>query len=220
MPSTDRCGFDMLGGLASGISESADFMYAIISDSGRQFRVEEGQELEVDFRDVPQGGELVFDRVLAVSGDDGLKLGKPVVEGASVSAEVLGAELGKKIYVQKFRRRKNSRRRTGHRQVYTRVKINKIEAGGVRPSAATLKSRSAANRLARGLTKIQPGRCTGLIKRSVRLHVLHERRNLIERGGLVRNLTAGGAAPQDVHVRIRDQLEHGRCGRGHALQLP
>ncbi|MBL7042593.1 MAG: 50S ribosomal protein L21 [Pirellulaceae bacterium] len=104
-------------------------MYAIIADSGRQYKVEEGQELEVDYRDVPKGEELTFDKVLAVSGDDGLKLGKPTVEGATVTAEVLGPTKGEKIYVQKLRRRKNSRRRTGHRQIYTKVRISKIAAG-------------------------------------------------------------------------------------------
>lgn|SRR5689334_1063225 len=103
-------------------------MYAIITDGGRQYRVEEGQELEVDYRDAAKGSALKFDRVLAVSGGNGLKLGDPVVKGATVSAEVLGVELGEKLSIQKFRRRKNYRRRTGHRQMFTRIKISKIEA--------------------------------------------------------------------------------------------
>ena len=102
-------------------------MYAIIADGGRQYRVEEGQELAIDFRDSSAGEKLVFDRVLAVSDGSGdLKLGTPVVEGASVQAEVVGAEKGEKLVVQKIRRRKNSRRKTGHRSLYTRVKIAKI----------------------------------------------------------------------------------------------
>ena len=103
-------------------------MYAIIADGGRQYRVEEGQELEVDYRDVHKGDELRFDRVLAVTGDSGLQLGKPVVDGVTVTAEVLGVEFGDKLTVQKLRRRKNSRRRTGHRQMYTKVRISKIDA--------------------------------------------------------------------------------------------
>lgn len=102
-------------------------MYAIISDSGKQYRVEEGQELDVDYRDTTKGDELKFERVLAVSGDDGLKLGSPVVEGATVTAEVIGMHQGEKLVVQKIRRRKNSRRKNGHRQMYTRVRIAKIE---------------------------------------------------------------------------------------------
>ncbi|MFL2869673.1 MAG: 50S ribosomal protein L21 [Pirellulaceae bacterium] len=103
-------------------------MYAIIADSGRQFKVEEGQEVVVDLRDAEAGSTITFDQVLAVSGDDGVKIGKPTVDGASVTAEVLGETKGKKIYVQKFRRRKNSRRRTGHRQHYTTVRIDSINS--------------------------------------------------------------------------------------------
>ena len=100
-------------------------MYAIIADSGRQYKVEEGQMLEVDLRDVNPGDSITFDRVLAIGGGD-FKLGTPEVSGASVSAMVLDHTKGDKIYVQKFRRRKNSKRRTGHRQKYTRVRIEKI----------------------------------------------------------------------------------------------
>ncbi len=102
-------------------------MYAIILDGGRQFKVEEGQELSIDFRDLSAGEKLTFDKVLAIStGTGDLKLGAPTVAGASVAAEVIGAEKGEKLVVQKFRRRKNSRRKTGHRSVFTRVKIGKI----------------------------------------------------------------------------------------------
>jgi large subunit ribosomal protein L21 len=102
-------------------------MYAIIVDGGRQYKVEEGQELEIDYRDLPKGESLKFERVLAVSGEDGVRLGKPTVEGASVTAEVLGPVNGPKLVVQKMRRRKNQRRKTGHRQLYTMVRIGKIE---------------------------------------------------------------------------------------------
>ena len=94
-------------------------MYAIIVDGGRQYRVEPGMEVDVDYRDVPQGESLTFEKVLAVSGDEGLKLGSPTLDGASVTASIIGPKMDKKIYVQKFRRRKNSRRRTGHRQIRT-----------------------------------------------------------------------------------------------------
>lgn len=101
-------------------------MYAIIVDGGRQYKVEPGMELDVDFREIAKGENLTFEKVLAVSGDEGLKLGSPTVEGASVTASVLGPKMDKKIYVQKFRRRKNSKRRTGHRQIHTRVRIEQI----------------------------------------------------------------------------------------------
>ncbi len=101
-------------------------MYAIIADGGRQYKVEEGQTLEIDFREVEEGAELTFDRVLAVSDGESFKLGSPTVAGAAVRAKVLGESKGEKIYVQKFRRRKNSKRRTGHRQKYVKVQIGSI----------------------------------------------------------------------------------------------
>jgi large subunit ribosomal protein L21 len=103
-------------------------MYAIISDGNRQYKVEEGQELVVDYRDVPAGEQMTFDRVLAVGGEGDARLGSPLVNGASVTAEVLGPEKGEKIVIQKLRRRKNMRRKTGCRQIYTRVRIASITA--------------------------------------------------------------------------------------------
>jgi large subunit ribosomal protein L21 len=105
---------------------NAGHHYAIVVDGGRQYRVSEGQELEIDFRHVPAGSEIVFDEVLAVSKSGDLTLGVPVVKGAKVKAEVLGVVQGDKIYVQKFARRKNYRRRTGHRAVTTKVRIGSI----------------------------------------------------------------------------------------------
>jgi large subunit ribosomal protein L21 len=101
-------------------------MYAIVADGGRQYKVEEGQTLEIDFRELEAGSEFTFDRVLAVSDGDNFKLGSPTLSGAKVSAKVLGDSLGEKIYIQKFRRRKNSKRRTGHRQKYVKVQISSI----------------------------------------------------------------------------------------------
>jgi large subunit ribosomal protein L21 len=101
-------------------------MYAIITDGSRQYRVEEGQELVINYRDVPAGEKVTFDKVLAVGGEGDAKLGAPHVSGASVEAEVLGPEKGDKIVIQKMRRRKNFRRKTGCRHVYTRVRVGKI----------------------------------------------------------------------------------------------
>lgn len=100
--------------------------YAIVVDGGRQYRVSEGQVVDIDFRHVPTGSEVVFDEVLAVSKAGQLTLGTPVVKGAKVKAEVLGVEQGEKIYVQKFARRKNYRRRTGHRSLSTKVVIKSV----------------------------------------------------------------------------------------------
>jgi large subunit ribosomal protein L21 len=108
--------------------QGAAHEYAIVVDGGRQYRVMEGQELEIDFRHLPAGSEVVFDDVLAVSKGGKLTLGKPKVKGAKVKAEVLGLVQGEKIFVQKFARRKNYRRRTGHRSLATRVRIAAISA--------------------------------------------------------------------------------------------
>ncbi len=103
-------------------------MYAIISTDGRQYKVEKGQTLDIDLRDLEPGASLTFDRVLAIGGDAGFRLGQPVVQGASVTATVVEETLGPKLVVQKFRRRKNYKRRTGHRQHHTRIRIESINA--------------------------------------------------------------------------------------------
>ena len=100
--------------------------YAVVLDGGRQYMVREGQEVEIDFRHLPAGSEVVFEDVLAVSKSGQLTLGTPRVKGATVKAEVLGSLQGEKIFVQKFRRRKNYRRRTGHRAIVTKVRIASI----------------------------------------------------------------------------------------------
>jgi large subunit ribosomal protein L21 len=104
-------------------------MYAIIAEGGRQFKVEEGQELDIDYRDLAAGEQVTFDRVLAYQDGETLRVGQPALEGASVTGEVLSLTQGPKLVIQKFRRRKNYRRKTGHRQLYIRVKINKINVG-------------------------------------------------------------------------------------------
>jgi large subunit ribosomal protein L21 len=101
-------------------------MYAIVTDGAKQLKIEEGQVIDIDYRDVPVGESITFDRVLLLGGDEGAKIGQPLLSGVSVTAEVLGPTQGPKLVVQKFRRRKNSRRRTGHRQLHTQVKITAI----------------------------------------------------------------------------------------------
>jgi large subunit ribosomal protein L21 len=101
-------------------------MYAIIVDGGRQYKVVEGQELALDYRDVPSGEAIKLDQVVAYSDGSSLTLGAPTVAGALVTAKVVGPAQGPKLIVQKFRRRKTYRRRNGHRQLYTQVRIEKI----------------------------------------------------------------------------------------------
>ena len=102
-------------------------MYAIISEDGHQFKVEEGQELDIDYRDLSAGQQVTFERVLALRDEETLQVGQPVLEGARVTCEVLSVAQGPKLVIQKARRRKGYRRKTGHRQLYTRVRIGKIE---------------------------------------------------------------------------------------------
>ncbi len=101
-------------------------MYAIVRDRGMQYRVEPGQTLRVDLLDVEPGAVVDFDEVLMVSNDSGVKVGAPLVEGAKVRAKVVGNIKGQKIIVFRYRNKKRYRRRTGHRQKYTNVKINEI----------------------------------------------------------------------------------------------
>ena len=102
-------------------------MYAIIEDGGRQYRVSEGDTIEVDRRDLAEGQEtLEFDRVLMVGDGEKSVVGQPVVADAKVTARIEGEFKGEKIVVQHFRRRKDSRTRAGHRQKYLRVRITKI----------------------------------------------------------------------------------------------
>ncbi len=103
-------------------------MFAIIEDSGHQLRVEEGQTLTIDLRSEAEVGQTVtFDKVLLANGGADSVIGLPVIDGATVEAEVIDDLVkGPKLEIQKFRRRKNSRRHTGHRQKYTGVKITAI----------------------------------------------------------------------------------------------
>jgi large subunit ribosomal protein L21 len=102
-------------------------MEAIIRDGGRQFMVKEGLTIQVDFREADAGSAVEFGEVLYVHDDSGARVGRPLVEGARVVGKVLGQEKGKKVMVTHFRRRKDSRRRNGHRQPYTSVQIQKIQ---------------------------------------------------------------------------------------------
>ncbi len=102
-------------------------MYAIIEDSGAQYKVSEGQIIDVDLRAVLEGTDVIeFDRVLLVGEGTDVKIGTPIVEGAKVTAKVKGEIKGPKIDVVHFIRRKGHLTRKGHRQKYLRVKIEQI----------------------------------------------------------------------------------------------
>jgi large subunit ribosomal protein L21 len=103
-------------------------MYAIIETGGKQYKVQEGDVLFIEKLTAGEGESVTFDRVLAVSGDNGLTIGAPVVSGATVSAKVEKHGKAKKIIVYKYKSKKNYRRKQGHRQPYTKVVIEKIQA--------------------------------------------------------------------------------------------
>ena len=102
-------------------------MYAIIEDSGMQYKVAEGDSVQLGLRDAEPGQSIEFDAVLMVSDDSGASIGRPTVEGARVTGEVEGVVKGRKIVVQRFRRRQGSHtRKQGHRQRYTSIHITRI----------------------------------------------------------------------------------------------
>ena len=103
-------------------------MYAIIKTGGKQYRVAVGDKLKVETLTAEVGAQVTLSEVLAVSDDSGLKVGAPVLEGASVTATVVSHGRGDKVRIFKFRRRKHSMKSAGHRQNYTELKIDAIAA--------------------------------------------------------------------------------------------
>ena len=104
-------------------------MYAIFRALGKQFRAEKGKTVRLPLMDAAPGAKLTFDEVLLAADGETIKAGTPLVAGASVEAEVVGEGKEAKIYVFKFKRRKNYRRKTGHRQKFTEVRITGVNAG-------------------------------------------------------------------------------------------
>ena len=102
-------------------------MYAIIATGGKQYKVAEGDVNRVEKLGVEAGAEVVFDQVLVVSGDE-VKVGDPTVAGATVTATAVGDGKSKKVIVYKYKRKTGYHKKNGHRQAYTKVKIEKINA--------------------------------------------------------------------------------------------
>lgn len=103
-------------------------MYAIIETGGKQYRVSEGEVVFIEKVEVSEGEAVQFDRVLTVVTDGEVVIGKPLVIGATVTGKVVSHGKGKKIFVFKYKAKSNYRRRQGHRQPFTKVLIEKIEA--------------------------------------------------------------------------------------------
>ena len=104
-------------------------MYAIVRIGGHQYRAEPGKNVRVQSLDTEPGQTIQFDQVLLGADGDTIKVGTPVVDGASVSAEVVRHGRGEKITIFKHKRRKNYRRKQGHRQGFTEVRVNDISLG-------------------------------------------------------------------------------------------
>ena len=102
-------------------------MYAIIATGGKQYKVSEGDIITIEKLGVEAGEKVTFDQVLAIS-DNGLKVGNPTVDGASVSASVVKEGRAKKVTVYKYKAKTGYHKKNGHRQAYTQVKIDKIKA--------------------------------------------------------------------------------------------
>ena len=103
-------------------------MYAVIKTGGKQYRVSAGEKLRVEKLVAEVGQEIVLDQVLAIADGDSLKMGTPLVAGATVKARVTGQGRGDKVHIFKMRRRKHYRKSQGHRQSYTEIEILGIAA--------------------------------------------------------------------------------------------
>jgi len=104
-------------------------MYAVIETGGKQYRVEEGDTLRVEKLAASAGDKVTFESLLFADDGGAVKIGQPKVAGVKVEAEVVEQGLGKKITIFKYKRRKDYRRKQGHRQPFTAIKITAISAG-------------------------------------------------------------------------------------------
>ena len=119
-------------------------MYAVVSSGGKQYRVEAGTELTLERLAGDAGTTITFDRVLLVGDGDAVTVGTPTVQGATVSGTVLGEALGPKLIVFKFKQKATYRRKNGHRQHLTRVRIDAIDSGGTRSGRSAAKAEAEA----------------------------------------------------------------------------
>lgn len=118
-------------------------MFAVIKTGGKQYKVAADDLLRVEKLDAEAGSTVTFDEVLMVGSETDTTVGAPTVEGASVVAEVVDQGRSRKIIVFKKRRRQNSRRRNGHRQAFTTVKVTDILTGGAKPAKKAAPKKAA-----------------------------------------------------------------------------
>ncbi len=103
-------------------------MYAVITSGGKQYRVEEGEAFDVELLKLSEGEKITFDDVLLVGNGENVQVGQPTVEGAAVTATVLGRSKGPKVIIFKYSGRSTYKKKTGHRQHYTRLRVDSITA--------------------------------------------------------------------------------------------
>ena len=103
-------------------------MYAVIKTGGKQYKVSEGETLKIEKLEVEPGKKVTFNEVLMIADGENVQVGSPLVDKASVEAKVISQGKSKKVNILKFKRRKNSMKRQGHRQLFTEIQIGKIKA--------------------------------------------------------------------------------------------
>lgn len=101
-------------------------MYAVVESGGKQYRVSEGQTVKLERLPYEVGQEVELNRVLLVAGEEGVRVGRPILEGVKVLGTVIEQDLDRKVIIFKYRAKENYRRKGGHRQQYTRLRIDKI----------------------------------------------------------------------------------------------
>ena len=126
-------------------------MYAVIETGGKQYRVQEGDVLTIEKLNVEAGDKVEFDKVLVLAKEGDLKVGAPYVEGAKVFGEVVENGKGQKVIIYKYKAKKDYRKKQGHRQPYTMVKIESLD--GSAPKAAPAKAEEKAEETAESKTE-------------------------------------------------------------------
>jgi large subunit ribosomal protein L21 len=133
-------------------------MYAVVTTGGKQYRVEAGSELTIERLSADAGSSVTFDRVLMVGDGDTITVGTPTVAGATVSGTILGESLGPRLVIFKFKQKVKYRRTSGHRQHFTRVRIDEISASGKTSKAETPAAAKADKPEKAAATKAAPAK--------------------------------------------------------------
>ena len=119
-------------------------MYAVIETGGKQYRVQEGDMLSVEKLDVSEGEKIIIDKILIISDGKTFQVGTPYVDGAKVEASVVGSGKGEKVIIFKFKSKKDYRKKQGHRQPYTMLKIESISKKAPRAKKAAVTEETEA----------------------------------------------------------------------------